>query len=122
MTRRERLAMEWALRELRRECLGDALHALRREDRSAVSMSIGTDAWDVWDTEDGRLLRARLALALRALLRADADDYGPTIVYCTGCGWRWDGRTTVRGRSDCHDVERTTRRYTPLWEQARRDR
>lgn len=72
-------------------------------------------AWDLarydaggprWPRSTERLLRARLALLLRALLRADAGDFGPTA--WAGCRCSCDG--------DNGGWQAT--RYTPLWELA----
>ncbi len=83
---------------------------------------------------DSRLLRARLALLLRALLRADAGDvYGVKCEACAYNGRRermvavaWRRVADVEGRMltqlycrRCGDFEWTpTLRITPLWELA----
>jgi hypothetical protein len=72
------------------------------------------------DDRASRLLRARLALLLRALLRADAGDYGPSPV-CARCGSPFV--SPYVGKAWCYGACRrafvpTTRRITPLWERA----
>ena len=71
-----------------------------------------------------RLLRARLALYLRAMLRADRGDFGPYA--CPRCGCD-DYEPTSGGRCpDCraHNVRvyLAARRITPLWEREAADR
>lgn len=73
---------------------------------------------------DPRILRARLALALRALLRADADDYGGRWA-CTVCGSKNYTHALFTGRmvSRCNDCGEYgapdwTIRIRPLWEMA----
>ena len=83
--------------------------------------------------DEARLLRARLALALRVLLRADREDYGPrvgrvvqpgTCITCGGAGPLT--YTTVRGEA-CSSVcaslarrilPRRSIAIRPLWESA----
>jgi hypothetical protein len=74
-----------------------------------------------------RILRARLALYIRALLRADKGDFGPDWFWCPACGggggcssyngspWICNGPT--RGGM-CRTPGFLTRRITPLWELA----
>jgi hypothetical protein len=71
-----------------------------------------------------RLLRARLALYLRALLRADVGDLGP--LWCNTCGWL--GAGTYMAGDRCGSCRRYAhgpigeygpRRITPLWERAK---
>jgi hypothetical protein len=66
-----------------------------------------------------RLLRARLALALRVLLRAGAGDFGPAPLHgCYACfGTGWNAFSGV----DCRRCGRTGfegHRVRPLWESA----
>lgn len=82
-----------------------------------------------------RLLRARLALYLRAVLRAnrvDADgnadpDYGPhrdvagMLGHCERCGWTQGAGEVDNGNPNCHGMG-TTRRIRPLWDRAPKTR
>jgi hypothetical protein len=81
-----------------------------------------------------RTLRARLALLLRALLRADSGDFGRTWtdLVCSHCGRRevWDKASTMvctplypRVKGACLGIleprrSDRIRRYTALWERA----
>jgi hypothetical protein len=66
-----------------------------------------------------RFLAARLALFLRAVLRADAGDYGPCVHFA---GFGRDGHPLERGHDPDPDGMRGwcwgRRGYTPLWELA----
>lgn len=105
LTRTERAACELALGVLRREwrslitgrVVGYALEALRIGNMDALAWSVAVAP------ADDDYLRARLALYLRALLRADRGDCGP---------WR-AGRYDTRQRA--YDI---TRRIRPLWQVA----
>jgi len=74
---------------------------------------------------DARILRARLALYLRALLRADAGNFGPRTrrprprVLCRSVEHtRHDDPLGLRCRSAACDCWTFTRRIRPLWESA----
>lgn len=70
----------------------DALQAIRR---TRAGLPCGDVIPDIYvPAPSPRLLRARLALYLRALLRADANDLGTTGMICKLCG-------AVRGREHC---------------------
>lgn len=83
-----------------------------------------TGARDSRTTTSDRLVRARLALYLRAVLRAEAGDCGPVrCERCAGigdgthgrgdlCGWCWQQCREPIGRYGW-------RRIRPLWERAR---
>lgn len=150
MTRRDRAALALALECLRGDGSLPVVEMLRALDLG------GRDAqWLKWAVEergaDGdtsfprghlgvRLLRARLAILLRAILRADAieredretgwaHDSTRTVVVCAGCGeptnYRHGERMTILrdGRPDvCRRTGRLelARNAIPLWEQARR--
>jgi hypothetical protein len=66
-----------------------------------------------------RLLRARLALLLRAMLRANAGDCGRAR--CSGCRCRTRSQTVIAS-GFCGCCERSAEwhrdRITPLWERA----
>lgn len=152
MTRRDRVAIVAALEQLRFW----RTHLVSSEDKrveyaetgvkqAAEALDdIGTETlWDITQAltnrrgdrlvAPARLLRARLALLLRALLRSDAGDFGP--VECSECGHGGyhlpSGEALVGSR--CHVCEleawqvtgeicagprHERRRYRPLWEQA----
>ena len=115
MTRRDRAAMRLALEVLRRggwTCIRDVRLVLVHGDAAReLAAHVPAAQWSPGD-RIARLLRARLALYLRALLRADAGDYGRA--WCSLCGPR------CPGVCECWDMGRRlgprTRRYTPLWE------
>lgn len=68
-----------------------------------------------------RMLRARLALAIRAILRADRGDCGRAR--CSGCRCvTRNNAAIVRGWCSCCEERAEWRRdrITPLWERARR--
>ena len=72
-----------------------------------------------------RVLRARLALYLRALLRADAGNFGPQTrrprprAFCRSVEHnRYDDALGLRCRSAACDCWVFTRRIRPLWESA----
>ena len=134
LSRRDRAAYVIAYECLRSGDLGEAGDALSCGVRSwngngfteRLMLACGTVPTD-------RLLHARLALYLRALLRADAGDCGKW--HCPKCGSRWlvredydeeDGRRMWwcgkerlwRFYDDCDSVP--VRSYRPLWERARR--
>lgn len=130
LTRRDRAAMVHAYELLRDNAsagnrawregaatrvLADAETALRCSDLWA---QVNAQRWRiVGDGRDDRaiyflgtrLLRARLALYLRAVLRADAGDFGPCPDDCWGCRWSHV--------SDSFE-HAPPRRITPLWELA----
>ena len=69
--------------------------------------------------DDSRLLRARLALLLRAMLRADAGDFGRWV--CPGCGEECYEAARYCYRDGTGELARPMvphRRITPLWELA----
>jgi hypothetical protein len=76
-----------------------------------------------------RLLRARLSLAIRAVLRADRGDVGPEalVTECVTCGHRvmeTDCASLVCAVAGCggyaEAVDVVRLRITPLWQRARR--
>jgi hypothetical protein len=104
LSRRDRAAMTLALCELRGSSLSSAIGALQHTDGGAVPYlsPILTNAQAVMDDaiqsaplspgwyrahyRNSDLIRARLALLLRAILRADAGDYGPCGAWrCVAC-------------------------------------
>lgn len=64
--------------------------------------------------QPNRLLRARLALLLRAILRADAGKFGKMVCTCFG-----EPRDIETHRDARHCTKPHLLRYTPLWERAR---
>ncbi len=66
---------------------------------------------------DSRVARARWALFLRALLRADEGDYGPQPVACRPCWGEGDGYGPS-GCPSCYGTGEASVRVTPLWELA----
>jgi hypothetical protein len=93
LSRRDRAAMVLAyecIRDPRRRRPGSieqvAIDALPEDMRAAWEVSRFTGP-GVYGGRSWRLLRARLALALRALLRADAGEDGRVCWTCDG--WRW---------------------------------
>jgi hypothetical protein len=122
MTRRDRAALSLALEVLRAEygSAGLAADVLERGDDAAEALGEAVEGQrnldhhyrccgggPVSSAESARrLLRARLALVLRAMLRADKGDFGPTEWH--GCNCSCDGD---RGGW-------LPRRITPLWELA----
>jgi hypothetical protein len=97
--------------------LQEWLNALSLGD--AGTRSIGYAAERSWAQMRPRvrtadLLRARLALYLRAVLRADAGDCGPLT--CSGCSTPVTATVGWCGYSQA-DLP-ATRRYVALWEQA----
>ena len=123
MTRRDRAALVLAYELVRggkRDFPWAALAALRaaQSDFARTLADAVDDADypdDCWGPGCGprrrrfsRVLRARLALLLRVLLRAEAGDYGPRrCVECERSAMIWHGH---RG---------STRRYVPAWEVGR---
>lgn len=94
MTRRDRCAMALALECLRGRgtalsCLDDALGALYRGDTAAMRLMDDVEQACRHGVESWAHVRARLALALRTLLRVEAGDYGPREPWlqCARC-WR----------------------------------
>jgi hypothetical protein len=109
LSRRDRAAIAIALECLRFAkwepdvAVADAYGILVAGERVAKATRDAVfGAWGI-DGRGWRLLRARLALYLRALLRADRGDYGPTE--WLGCSCSCDGD---RGGW-------APRRITPLW-------
>jgi hypothetical protein len=158
MTRTERAACELALCVLRARVLDDDEAHAALDDALTV-LWIGWHGWETWSRHHHiaaavasltdlsadlfehverapRLLRARLALYLRALLRADRGDCGPWR--CPVCALPWTPEygpsphprsthfhcglgATPHPSGTCHDGERVARygrRITPLWQQA----
>ena len=74
LSRRDRAAMTLALVLVRNRSIAECVYTLFLGDEAAQSVGNAT----LWTARvSDRLLRARLALALRVLLRADAGDFGP---------------------------------------------
>jgi hypothetical protein len=138
LSRRDRAAMTLALCEVRGSSIGlsSAIEALRHTDGGAVPYlppilvaaeavmddaipwTTGTKTWRTVHYRNRDLVRARLALLLRAILRADAGDTGPKRAVCPACR----APSYVAGRrrvSDCSCKTLgwliTTAPYTPLW-------
>lgn len=154
LSRRDVAAMRLAL-----ECL--RWHPLPDDDEAAEAIDSAADALRLprwwfdghargvarelpYDLDvPPRILRARLALALRVLLRADAGDFGwPGYEKCDGfevhecrsCGVRWEAyfspayhhglaRKAQYDEMRAHEEQRghtvaKTRRVRPLWERA----
>lgn len=111
-----------------RYVLWDALEALHLGDERAVEIAYCVERSDV----DPRLLRARLALLLRAMLRAASGDLGRQTFgwFCASCGTRstlpdhcpWEGQGPGSCKCDkgcaCQAPERWVqhRKMTPLWQ------
>lgn len=148
MTRRDRAALSLAYEVLRdpygngEECwaiercidvlaLGDTVGRTLADDLAEAKP---VDAWRERDTM--RFLRARLALALRVLLRVDAGDFGRPVLWlrCRICG-RYD-KSGEPSQMVCVPYPRPNRepvceglldvvrgigwhRYRALWEQPR---
>lgn len=109
LTRTERAACELALGVLRRDVAGwpDRVPSHGDLKRYVETLALGGVYLEAepphYDGTPRLLFRARLALYLRALLRADRGDCGP---------WR-AGRYDTRQRA--YDI---TRRMRPLWQVA----
>jgi len=123
VTRRDRAAMAWALCLARRGDYMEAIAVLMRGPRDVADAAFAACR----DTTPSDL-RARLALYLRARLRADAGDYGRvTGRVCNRC-CAFLPRKPAPNQSHyvsahvagCGPVfsTRSCRRITPLWEQA----
>ena len=134
LSRRDRAAMTLSLCELRGSVTsyGSGVEALKHHDgcdwppylppiladaEQELDDGIGDDllmtdlrAWNAAHYRNRDLLRARLALLLRAVLRADSGDYGACDDDCYGCRWSHVSDNFV------HDPPR---RYRPLWEQVK---
>lgn len=125
LTRRDRCAMALAL-----ECVrGDnGVAAFMRARRALALGGFGSTSAQVYDAFSDaialgawRLLRARLALLLRAMLRADAGDFGPCV--CRDCGHAYRPGPWERceaGTERWHGCRGVHRRITPAWERAPR--
>jgi hypothetical protein len=133
LSRRDRAACRMAYeclrqitrRDLALHALDNARQVLYRGDETAEAIADGP--WTVHDVfdyrDDPRRLRGLMATLLRAILRADAGDYGRERHRCVkGCvtdhckHLRFDAHR-------CYYVAEPpdfllTRRYTPLWEMA----
>lgn len=108
LTGTQRAAMRLALGLARRDVLDGPGWSPWASDLAAMLEVLARGGIDVpaWDGVGKRRWRARLALYLRARLRAERGDYGPT---------EWHGRSCF-----C-DGERDgwmPRRIVPLWELA----
>jgi hypothetical protein len=87
---------------------------------ASVPLAVG------WD--ESRLFRARLALALRAILRADESDFGSYEMEtrCQKCSdvhtWRGEPASLICVQESCdgytEPVDWRLYRYTPLWQSA----
>lgn len=145
LTRRDRAALTLALCELRGSATsyGSAIEALKHHDGGdwppylpplladcesemddAIAETVGSREWYRQHYRNRDLLRARLALLLRALLRADAGDYGPLEWQCSRglhrvMAWVNYDRATCRDCETAAHMHRAPRRITPLWELAR---
>ena len=130
MTRRERHALELAydwLRMLTASPEG-AFNALREasavlgfggDDARELRRSVAIIARTTWRSsrekaDTHRLLRARLALAIHAILRADAGDCGPMMTRCDWC-LRAQSHATWCEADDA-GIHRLS--FTPLWQSA----
>jgi hypothetical protein len=134
MTRRDRAALSLALEVLRAEygSAGLAADVLERGDDAAGALGEAVEGQrnldhhyrccgggPVSSASARRLLRARLALVLRAMLRADAGDYGPRM--CRDCGGpypRGVWEPCRAGTEHWHGCRGVAAAYTPLWELA----
>lgn len=111
MSRRDRaacvLAYEWCRTWHRPDEAVDAVGAvLDVLLLGCVTCDNITDAIPTLRSRDTRVARARLALLLRVLLRADVEDFGPTAWH--GCHCACDGENGGL----------LPARYTPAWERA----
>ena len=118
LTRRQRIGYALVLEQIRAEVSGNVIHESSLDAPvQFISNTIGWCGDERLDCND-RMTRARLALYLRALLRADAGD----------CGGRWQCRKCGRidfapgGCNDnywCADDDMLwEQRIRPLWELA----
>lgn len=140
LTRRDRAALVLAYEEVRGGSLRSAIEALKHHDGGdwppylppvivdaeaasddAIPHPPASRAWYAAHYRFHDVLRARLALALRAILRADAGDYGVrsecVLCYGTTCGANDANCISDGGCCPCHGAL-TNGRITPLWEQA----
>jgi hypothetical protein len=133
MTRRDRAALVLAYECLRSVDYDDPSGYLpwKRVYSAECSLRSGSDAFtglivalveaqradDAWipdpASQCGRLLRARLALLIRAVLRADAGDYGRMVCTCFG-----EPRDVATHRDARYCEKPHPIRYTPLWQSA----
>ena len=102
----------------------EARAALESGGRFARLLAYNT--WCFGSTPARRMMSARLALYLRAVLRADLEDYGGTRTFCRECGYRsaghaawWSHGAGQEGRHGAR-VAIATRVICPLWERAPR--
>lgn len=132
LTRRDRAACELALSMMHRQCWTRRLtgfpsgvrDVLGFGDEAACRLR-GAVYWALSDARkavDHRLIRARLALYLRALLRAERGEFGPWSRQATGlfCS-RVNHHVDIHGRCrvpscGCYNEHR---RITPLWQLAK---
>ena len=114
--------MQLALECLRAGDDYDASSALFAGAHEETCSAIRLAFLDAGFSTPNRVLCARLALALRVLLRADAGDFARRVV-CPECGSRLPDHYKGGERIVCdeNDVERSafrTCRVRPLWESA----
>jgi hypothetical protein len=147
MSRRDRAAAIWALEILRGEQASRGGHG-EHLARTAIRFAVLQTMAPVWSLRSApileavraaqhdtpwRLLRARAALLLRAMLRADSGDLGRQRVIgwaCFHCGAFWphtgengraiEGKTC--GHTEDNDAAVFARVCWPLWEDARAPR
>src|SRR5690606_1233742 len=129
LTRRERRALAHALEVLRLGVLREPRDGGRAlDDETRAERICAEGARDAWaeacaagrEGQRPRPVRARLALLIRARLRADRGDCGRTRHEATGkrcqrVDHAWDERARCRYACGCW---RTSRRITPLWQRA----
>lgn len=139
LTRRDRAALTLALECLRDNDRGYATMVCVRQAMEIMEhgsyplhrdlgryVAVGYKAAHGGGGVSPRILRARLALALRVLLRADIDDCYLSEWICMDCGSGNHSQNfnAPLGCCICHDcggesiVERPHHRITPLWEMA----
>ena len=140
MKRRDRLALELllcAVRDYRGESTAQLLIDIAYNDYEGGGVVFGDATLQrtlrrlcgpiVFDVVDERLVRARIALFLRAWLRSSKEpdewgdlDLGPWRLHCKKCGWI-EGNTTPAPACDIEFTgnEPKTRRIWPLWESAK---
>lgn len=135
LSRRDRVAMEGALENLRLWCT-------RRptEEDADTALVDALDALDLIGTDrpqllggaiprerrkrghiigSTRVLRARLALVLRAVLRMERSDFGRLGYRCTRCTWRHRSPARSADFCDCDaPIEAVRWPMRPLWEDA----
>ena len=125
LSRRDRCAMALALECCRADgdpadtlYYGGPMATLLAEAHTECSLELH-DPWmeRMTDTREVRLLNARIALLLRAMLRADRGDFGPWR--CGECGGeceRRDDHCYRIGEGELAIPMTPTRRIRPIWE------